>query len=127
MKTNWKSRLRRMSLSAPLLFVLIATASTALAAAWKSASWGRARIELDGFGDQGVSYTTIWGDTDDILEDGYCVYLRYRKPGGSWPGTTVPNSKSCGPIKHVLYDVRGSVAGVRLYREDGRYLTMLGS
>jgi len=88
-------KLRFASLLAGTLAVVSAFAAPALAAAWKSASWGRARIDVEIFGDQGRTYWTIYGDTDDISEDGYCVYLRYRKSGKSWSGSEVPNSKSC--------------------------------
>jgi hypothetical protein len=101
-----------------------------LSAQWASAAcatWGCATVTQ-----YGISMTHIYikGTSDDIKEDGYCVYIRYRRSGESWPAHNGGRStKSCGA--KVSFDIdSGSyfgAAGIRLYREDGRYLTLYGS
>ena len=93
----------------------------------RCASWGCATLS------EWAGYDTNWfieGTTDDKREDGYCVYIRYRRAGESWPAHNAGRStKSCGPKVSYRVDTgsKHSTAGVRLYREDGRYLTLSGS
>lgn len=92
----------------------------------RCASWGCSTFAQWVRGD---TYN-LEGTTDDTLEDGYCVYIRYRKAGESWPAHNGGRStKSCGPKVSYLVDTgsKHPAAGVRLYREDGRYLTLYGN
>jgi hypothetical protein len=106
---------------------LFASSASADPTPWKYASWGRAYafvFPLFHFSDWVAN-----GQTDDIKTDGYCVYLRVRFTGHSWPGTSYRNeSKSCGSqtVFHLHFGLLRPV-GVRLYRDDGRYLTIWGN
>jgi hypothetical protein len=95
---------------------------------WQNASWGRAWRHVS-------SPYEIYGEVDDTLTDGHCVYIAVRYQGKSWPGLTVPSSQSCGPIEGynttdapVPSGSSGVVSGVRMYRTGtGNYLTIYGS
>lgn len=126
MYKTFVSKLRRPAAAFAIALATL-TAGTALAAPWRSATWGRGWATMT-FTGAPVPYNNwrIDGQTDDILEDGHCVYARLRRAGQSWPGTEIAGSKSCGPVKSFRITTT-SPAGVRLYREDGRYLTLTGS
>ena len=100
------------------------TASPCCGAKWQYASWGRAWVAFDG--------NVAYGEVDDILTDGHCVYVAVRVSGRSWPGVTLANSQSCGPIRTFnSSDYIGAstrLGGVRMYRTGtGNYLTLAGS
>jgi hypothetical protein len=120
-------------------FVAFALAACALAVAatspayadsipWKYASWGRAWFVVQTITQAGTLHA-IFGDAQDIRTDGYCVYVRVRRAGESWPALSLrSSSRSCGSI--TTYDqfmVSARIVGARLYRDDGRYLTLYGS
>ena len=111
-----------------LAFAFMAIAQSASAAP-RCASWGCGEITkvyIDPY--IGAPYK-VKGWTDDVLTDGYCVYAHYRKSGQSWPGTRILSSKSCGPRVYFDYNTGSTtpVSGVRLYRQNGNYLTLYGS
>jgi len=117
-----ESRSFRIALATGL--ITLAIAGTAAAAAWREASWGRGWATVVGVGS--FYLDRIDGQTDDLATDGYCVYARFREAGKSWPGEAISGSKSCGAA--VTFVAAGThVLGVRLYREDGRYLTLYGN
>jgi hypothetical protein len=98
---------------------------------WKYASWGRAWIGFDATTANGKY---AFGQVDDIKTDGYCVEIRLRKSGQSWPagyavipGTTKP-AVSCGAIVDWTYATGyESIAGARMYSGSGNYSTLYGS
>ncbi|RZA08542.1 MAG: hypothetical protein EOO68_01905 [Moraxellaceae bacterium] len=101
-----------------------------LSAQWACAAcatWGCASVTQ-----LGITMTNLYikGTSDDTKEDGYCVYIRYRRSGESWPAHNGGReTKSCGPKVSFVVDSGSTLgaAGIRLYREDGRYLTLYGS
>lgn len=109
-----------------LSFMAVAQSASA---AQRCATWGCGnilKVYIDPY--IGAPYK-IQGWTDDVLTDSYCVFARYRKSGQSWPGTIVPGSRSCGPRANFDYNTGSTtrVIGVRLYRDNGSYLTLYGS
>ncbi|QQS21877.1 hypothetical protein IPM09_05210 [Candidatus Saccharibacteria bacterium] len=99
---------------------------------WQYSSWGAAWI---GFDDTWPSGWFAFGEVDDIKTDGYCVEIRLRVSGQSWPGTLADSdytssgkAVSCGPIvKWTNVDPNVPIAGARMYRGNGNYLTIFGS
>lgn len=90
---------------------------------YKSSTWGCSTVS----GGQ-----WLVGYVGDNAHDGHCVYLRVRVTGQSWPGNVVPNSKTCNEqtplwINKDYGKTSYTISGTRLYREDGRYLTIWGS
>lgn len=111
-------------------------AQQAAAATWRSATWGRAWVTVsekmaEGDDDHNM-VRIIRGQTQDTKTDGYCVYIRARLTGQSWPAIENRNATvSCGSITSFewgpTFPATRDLAGVRLYRDDGRYLTLWGS
>jgi hypothetical protein len=72
------------------------------------------------------------GYTQDIKTDGYCVYIRARFTWEKWPAESWANiTTSCGARKNYDTSVTSPnganpLGGIRLYRGDGRYLTLWG-
>ena len=116
--------------------LLLAISTYSHAVTWKESSWGRGWVTLGPVtaeGDDNNSLTRqIRGQIDDIREDGYCVYLRYRITGQSWPAYSAREwIKSCGPITSFdwspTFPNGKNVGGIRLYRDNGNYMTLWGS
>lgn len=75
---------------------------------WLYATWGRGCVQPP------------YGQTDDRLEDGYCVEAKYYdRTAGAW--YHIPNSTSCGYI--ASWQTNDKLC-IRMYRGDGRYLTL---
>lgn len=111
---------------------VLGAASGASAAAWRSAGWGRAWVTVSTpvTSADGGTQRILRGQTDDTAQDGTCVYLRVRRAGRAWPDEPrlVPwGTRSCGTVATFEHEEPVDIAGVRLYREDGRYLTLWGS
>jgi len=116
------SRIVKMrSFAAVLALVGTSTFSTTAPAA--CASWG---CGVADWLEQTAIARRMYGISEDTHTDGYCVYQRIRTFGDNWPGATIAGSKSCGPQAAYMrwYNLP---MGVRLYREDGRYLTLWGN
>lgn len=82
----------------------------------KSSTWGWGQVCWQG--------TAWWTYSRDIKTDGYCVEVRTLS-AGRW--VTVPGSKACSSST-VTSDTQNSNYlprdNVRLYRQDGQYLTI---
>jgi hypothetical protein len=127
--------MRNIPLKTLIVTCLLIGSSVAYAASWKTASWGRAWVSVgpvEAEGDDNNNLNrNIRGQLDDTLTDGYCVYIRWRITGQSWPANSAREwVKSCGPTESFdwspAFPSGKNVVGIRLYRDDGRYLTLWG-
>jgi hypothetical protein len=126
MRLSSKAKMFAISFVA-LFSSLFAASASADPTPWKYATWGRAYAFV--FPLFRNSNWVANGPTDDIKEDGYCVYIRVRFTGHDWPGTSYRDeSKSCGSVQwfHLHFGLYRPV-GLRLYRDDGRYMTVWGN
>ncbi len=128
-----RGHIKELARFAGVACLLLLVAQPALAAPWRYASWGRAWVTVGPRTAETVNLLVrnIEGQTQDTKTDGYCVYIRARLTGQSWPaiGNRV-GTVSCGSITSFGWGVTfrsGDLAGIRLYRDDGRYLTLWGS
>jgi hypothetical protein len=128
--------MRHIPLKIFIMTCLLTGSAIAHAATWKTASWGKAWVtvgQVEGEGDDDHNLTRMFnGQIDDTLTDGYCVYVRYRITGQRWPAESLRDFyKSCGPVTSFgwapTFPGGKNLGGIRLYRDDGRYLTLWGS
>jgi hypothetical protein len=105
--------------------LLVITTASASAAAWKYASWGKGWATVVGIGS--FYLDRLDGQIADTSTDGYCVYLRYRESGQSWPGKLAKDGKACTSTPVTVLEEGTHIVGVRMYRGDGHYLTLWGN
>jgi hypothetical protein len=97
------------------------------------ATWGCGTVQMNIGGEfpNYVEYTQ--GGSQDIKHDYNCVYISYiYYHGRGWPGYPDWSTRSCttawksNPAWIVGWFPDDVTKGVRLYRDDGRYLTIWG-
>lgn len=83
---------------------------------WKSATWGRGCAKK--------SESHFIGKSDDTKSDGMCVRAKRMRTDGK--RVTISGSKSCGPISGWRTDAYtyNKTRNIRLYRDNGNYLTL---
>jgi hypothetical protein len=122
-----KSSFKKVGSFAVVFALAFGSVSYSLSAS--AATWGEgdAYVSSNRVG-HALPWNIVSGWTSD-LKPGYpCVYQRLRKNGESWPGTTISGSLTCSS-QRKYYSINVSkpwTAGVRMYREDGRYQTLWG-
>ena len=121
------TRLRSLSLAAAGALAFaglgVGTANSAQAATWVCgpevhSSWGGGQLCTN----VGVGWRVR---TRDEASDGYCVQAKYySEDSSSWRNTS-PSSQECNGVwKTTVIGTQPYSSGVRLYRGDGRYLTL---
>jgi hypothetical protein len=111
--------------------VAIGAAAYAPFASAACATWGCGNASVTHYrsGPDGIPNDYVHGSSKDIKTDGYCVFQRLRRSGQSWLiASNISGSRACtSSYKNYAINVfKPFTSGVRLYRGDGRYLTLWG-
>jgi hypothetical protein len=94
-------------------------------AGYGCATWGCGSASVNA--KASPDFAIIYGGSNDIKQtDHMCVYQRLRTIGQSWRGSPIPKTRACTATWRSYSSTASLPGGVRLYRDDGRYLTLWG-